>query len=166
MATRDRIDLPPFTEAFESPSGRFRFVLVAVDKWATPRSVGELWEKRRDRYEPLWSRALPHGYRPRFVLVDDQGRVALLDEWINVPTRHAVTVLGRDNRVVAAYAFEDVERALGVPGSKVVRMAKHGAWIAAPPVLDGAASRVTVQSAGRLISIDLETGHLSAADQQ
>src|SRR5262245_9840853 len=87
----DRITLPPASREFTSPSGKFVLVVSTKDSWKSPRATGELFSAGANR-TLLWSRELPQEYGPRFALVNDQGTVLMLDEWINVNTRYAILV--------------------------------------------------------------------------
>lgn len=154
----DRIALPPDSETFGSPSGRFRFQLTAAPSWNPRRSTGRL--VRRDDGGTQWERELPHAFRPRFVVVDDTGHVALFDEWLNVRSRRAISVLDADGRELARYGFDDVAKLLGATELTITRLAHHGWWMASRPVQD-ASGRVRVESGGRVIVLDMASGRLS-----
>jgi hypothetical protein len=153
----DWIALPPAREEFSSPGGSFLFALTVTEK----RSVGELFEVRADRREFRFRRDLPHEYRPRFAAVSDEGHVLLLDEWINIASRYAVMVLDAKNEVVAEHDFHAVANALGVPGSEIVPLARHGSWLQSPPSLGPGEETATVEAAGKVLRINLRDGTLS-----
>lgn len=161
--TADRITLPDTRREFASPSGRVVFVVSTRDGWASPRATGELFSVRGPGRTLLWSRELPQQFGPRFVLLDDLGTVLLLDEWINVRSPSAVLLIDRTGRIVAQHGTDAVQAALQVPMADVVRMARHGWWISAPPRLEPAGGSAEVETAGKLVRIRLRDGQLSVA---
>ncbi len=160
-AATDSIPLPPTREELFSPSKNYVFVLSTPDNWKSKKAVGELFQVTTNTRKRLWTRLLPHEYRPRYVLVGSEGQVLLLDEWINVKSRYAVMLLSRENHLVAQHDFDAVRNLLDVPVAKVVRMAKYGWWIASPPTLDTSGEIVRVEAAGKVLIIHLCNGYLS-----
>jgi len=164
----DRIPLPPQKREFTSPSGNYVFVVSNADQWRSNQTAGELLavsgaasgEARRS----LWSRVLPQGFGPRFVLLNDRGQVLLLDEWINIKSRHAAVLLNRENEVVVQHDFDAVQAVLQIPAAEIVRRSKHGWWIAAPPSLEPSGEVVRVETAGKTLLIGLADGQLSLLD--
>ena len=157
----DYIPLPLAREEFLSPARNYVFVLSSPDNWKSRKAVGELFQVTADTRKLLWTKPLPQEYRPRYVLVGIQGQVLLLDEWINIKSRYAVMILNRENRLVAQYDFDAVQRILGVSKAKIVKMARHGWWITSPPTLDASGERARVETAGKVLNIRLRDGHLS-----
>lgn len=111
-----------------------------------------------DRREILWSRDLPQHFGSRYVRVNDRGSVLMLDEWTNVRSRFAVLLVDRHNREVARHDTDAVRAALSVTPAEMVRKAKHGVWITAPPVLPGDGKAATVEAGGRTLAIGLADG--------
>ena len=159
----DSISLPPEREEFISPNQRYVLVLSTSDGWHSKRAIAELFEREADRRTLLWSRTLLHEYRPRYAIVGSQGNVLLLDEWINVKSRFAVVILSRDNHLVAQYNLDAVQEILDVPMSDIVQQATRGWWITAPPTLSSTRDRAYVETAGRHLVVDLQTGSLSVS---
>lgn len=157
----DSIRLPPVQSEFFSPARNYAFVLFTPDKWKSRQAVGKLFQVTANSRKLLWTRLLPHEYRPRYVLVGNRGQVLLFDEWINVRSNYAVMELNHENRLVAEYDFDAVQRILGVPVKRVVEMARHGWWISAPPTLDASGEKARVEAAGKVLTIHLCNGHLS-----
>jgi hypothetical protein len=156
----DRITLPPTSREFTSPSGKFVFVVSTKDSWKSRRATGELFSAGSNRML-LWSRELPQEFGPRFALVNDQGTLLMLDEWINVNTQYAILVVDRDNKQVAQHSTDAVQLTLQVPMNQVVQMAAHGWWIQAAPTLVPTGDTALVRTAGKLLAIGLDTGVLS-----
>ena len=159
----DYIALPPAQQEVSSPQGQYVFVLSTPDNWASKQAVGELFEVPDGRRQSLWTRILPHEYGPRYVLVSDQGQVLLLDEWINVASRQAVMVLSRENILVAQHHFDAMQALLNVPRASIVAQASSGWWITSPPTLNSADETARVETAGKVLMINLEDGELSVA---
>ncbi len=65
-------------------------MLSSADHWQTRSALAELQLRLGSELKPLWHKVLPQEHGPRHVLVLDSGAVVLMDEWINVPSRHAV----------------------------------------------------------------------------
>jgi hypothetical protein len=157
----DFIPNPPAREEFFSPDRTYVFVLSTPDNWESRKAVGELFHVAADTRKLLWTRPLPHEFRPRYVLVGSKGQVLLLDEWVNIKSRYAVMVLNREDHLVAQHDFDAVQKVLGVPVARVVEMARHGWWIMSPPILDASGERTRVEAAGKVLTIRLSDGHLS-----
>ncbi len=157
----DRMRLPPPREEFSSPSGSFVFVVSSPDDWKSWTSTGELSRVDGGNRRSLWARPLPQKYRPRFVVVGNGGEVLLLDEWLNLKSASAVMLLDAGNRVVALHPFDDVRKILDVPTAQIVRAARYGFWISAPPRLDPSGETVLVDAAGNTVVINLRDGALS-----
>lgn len=163
VVATDTVPPPPVREEFFSPARDYVFALSTPDHWKSSKSVGELFQVAGNTRNLLWTRPLPHEFRPRYVLVGSTGHVLLLDEWINVSSRYAVMILDRDSQLVAQYDFDSVQRVLGVPVSKVTEMARHGWWIMSPPTLEPSGERARVGAAGKVLTIRLSDGDLSLA---
>lgn len=159
----DRITLPDARREFTSPSGRFAFVVSTRDAWQTSRGNAELFSVAGSTRTLLWSGELSQQYGPRFVIVSDAGTVVMLDEWINVSTPHAVVLRDQNNRTLAQHSTDAVQATLMVPMNDVVRLAKYGWWISAPPVLSSGGDAVRVEAAGKVLTIRLPDGQLSAS---
>ena len=157
----DIVPMPPERKEFASPAGDFVFVLFTTDHWRSRKSVGELFQVTQQGRALLWTRHLPHEYRPRYVLLNDNAAVLLIDEWVNIKSRYAVMLLDRDNHVVAQHDLDAVLKVLGVPIATVTQLARHGWWIVSPPVLDAAGEHATVETAGKTLTIRLRDGHLT-----
>ena len=164
VTASDILKEPPSREAFLSAGGCFEFVVTMKGEskeWATSGSSGSLFRTGGKDAGQLWEVDLPQAYRPRFAVVNDDGYVVLLDQWINVIGPHAVTVLGPDGRTIASHGFNDVANAVGIAGRDIVPKAKHGAWMAALPEADIASNAVRVAVGDRQLVIRFETGALS-----
>jgi len=159
----DRITLPDVRREFRSPSGRFAFVVSTRDGWKSLRGTGELFSIMGSVHTPLWARELPQQFGPRFVLISDLGTVLMLDEWINVKSQYAVLLIDRNNRTVKQHDADAVQAAVQVPANDIVRMAKHGWWVSAPPSLNSAGDAARVETAGKILTIRLSDGQLSVA---
>ena len=160
----DFIAFPPTHQEFSSPDGKYVFVLSTVDNWTSKQAIGELFEGGDEGRQSLWQYTLPHEYGPRYVLVSSQGQVLLLDEWINIASRQAVMLLSRENAVLAKYSFDTLQKILAVPRASIVAMARYGWWIASPPTLDQSGETAKVETAGKVLVIDLENGELSVVE--
>jgi hypothetical protein len=161
----DRIPLPPVREEYFSPSGSYMFVVSTADDWKSMQSSGDLFSIDGGTRKLLWSRVLPQNYRPRFVLVGNQGEVLLLDEWMNVKSPYAVVVLDNKNHVIAQYDFDAIQKILDIPEAKIVRMAKHGWWITSPPKLNASEGIALIEAAGKIVTVRLHDGRLSLKQQ-
>ncbi len=161
VTANDYVPVPPAREEFFSPARDYLFVLSTPDGWKSRKAVGELFQVAAGTRKLLWTRALPQEFRPRYVLVGSQGQVLMVDEWANVKSRYAVMIVNREDRLVAQYDFDAVQRTLGVPVAKVVEMARHGWWIMSPPTLDAPHESARVEAAGKVLSIRLSDGRIS-----
>jgi hypothetical protein len=161
----DYVPPPPVRAEYASATGKYIFVVATSDNWQTRRSSGSLYETAKPGPRLLWTRALPHEWRPRHVVVSDAGNVLLLDEWANIASRVAVMLLSRANHVIAVHDYAAILRVLEMPAAKVARAATLGTWIQAPPAVVGDGSTVTVAAAGKVVGIDLSDGRLFVAPQ-
>ena len=157
----DRIDLPPASREFSSPGERYVLVLELPGLPNDKRARARLYRSADGQREPIWENPLPHEYGPRHALVDARGSVLLVDEWINVASRHALMLFDSAGREVAHYSFDDVVRVLGVERREVSPHAKLGVWMTTPPVLDGERGVVNIETSGKVLSVRLSDGRLS-----
>ncbi|MBW4482483.1 MAG: hypothetical protein KME14_08065 [Tildeniella torsiva UHER 1998/13D] len=161
VSTADRISLPPVRGEFSSPNQRYVLVLSTPDDWQSKHAIAELFEQEGTQRNLLWSRSLAHEYGPRYAIVGSQGNVLLLDEWINVKSRFAVVVLSRENQPLAQYDLDTIQEVLAVPMSEVVQRATRGWWITSPPTLNSSGDQAFIETAGKHLVVDLQTGSLS-----
>ncbi len=177
MLSSDRIDLPPESREAASPSGRFVLSVSTPDAWKSKTATAELVEVDGDERRVVWTRKLPHEYGPRFTLVTDEGTVILLDEWINVASSRAITVIHPSGihpsgihpsgihpsgNVIAQHAFAAIPEVLWIPGRELVAAARHGLWMTNPPTLGDDGKSVRAESGGRTLVIDAADGSLRA----
>ncbi len=160
----DRIALPPERREVASPDGHFVLVLATADGWKTPQGSAALYRARPAGRELVWQRDLSHHHGPRRALVSEQGEVLLADEWINVPSRYALTLIAPDNRLLASYPVEQVFAVLGVPLPEITAHAKAGPWITDGPVLSADGKSALITAGGRTLEVRLSDGKLSVRD--
>ncbi|KQW45357.1 hypothetical protein ASD88_10540 [Pelomonas sp. Root662] len=160
----DRITLPPEYEARSSPSARcvLELKLRPAANPHVARTTATLLEVSAASRKVVWTRDLPHRPRPRFAFVSDKCQVVLLDEWLNVRSALAVTVIDKNNRTLAVHDLEAVRMALDLPIGSLAAKARHGVWIQAPPVLGVQGDAVEVATGGRTLVIQLRDGALSS----
>jgi hypothetical protein len=158
MAT-DSIRQPPVRQTIEAAP--YQFNVVASDRWQTPMAKGEFYEGDH----LLWQQDLPHQYGPRYSLIGQQGQVLLIDEYINVASPYALTVIAPDGQVTAQYSFDDIQSTLAVPRADIVRQAASGWWVSAPPTLSADGQTALIATGGTRLQVDLATGRISASPQ-
>lgn len=151
----DRITRPPVRQTFTA--GPYQLVITATDSWQTPAATSKLYEGGTLR----WQKALPHQYGPRFSLLSPQGQVLLVDEFINVASPHALSVIDAEGKTIAQLSFDEVKTALNLPAAELTRQATSGWWVSAPPVLNAAGDRAFISTGGTTLEVDLATGSLS-----
>jgi hypothetical protein len=145
----DRIDVPPIERQFRSLSGGFVLTVNAVDAWKTPFARATL---RNAAGAVQWEKQLPHHHGPRRALVTAGGRVLLVDEWINVASKYALTLIARDGTTVAAYSAEQA----------ITSHARFGPWRAAGPNLSADGRSADFSAGGKRLSLRLSDGRLTA----
>lgn len=170
VESADRISHPPVRQS--SAAGAYELVVVASDDWRTPLANLQLYKDG----SMLWQKALPHQYGPRFFSVTPKGQVLLLDEYINVASAYAITLLDETGTEVAQYSFDDIQQVLAVAPAELTRQASGGLWISAAPVVSevngaageggeaGLGDRAQVKTGGTTLEVDLTTGKLSRRD--
>jgi hypothetical protein len=157
----DRIFLPPERREVSSPAGSFVLVLATADGWKTPRGSAELYRVGSTGRQLIWKRDLPHYHGPRRALVSDKGEVLLADEWINVVSRYALTVIAPENRTVATYTAEQVFATLAIPPREITSHAKAGPWITEGPVFSPDGKSALITAGGRTLEVRLSDGKLT-----
>ena len=148
----DRLAYPPLRQTFTS--GIYRLVISAEDDWKTPLTQAKLFNGDT----VLWEQALPHQYGPRFVLISPQGNVLLLDEFINVASPHAITLINTKGQVIAQHSFKNIQTTLNRSTADLTKQATTGWWISAAPTLIELENCAIVRTGGTTLAIDLETG--------
>lgn len=161
----DSISLPPTKQTFTS--GDYQLVIEAAapnstnqlqtDQWQTEAAIAYL--NKNDMLQ--WEKALPHAYGPRFVVLNTDGQTLLLDEFINVASPYAITLISATGKQVAQYSFEDIEATLSLPTASITQQATSGWWISAPPALSQHEEHVFIQTGGRQLMVELVTGELT-----
>ncbi len=154
-ASPDRIARPPLRQTFTHAP--YQLVISARDSWQTPLTTGQLYEGSALR----WQKDLPHEYGPRFALVSPAGQVLLLDEFINVASPYALTLLNPNGEIVMQRSFDDVQKALHLSPAALTRQAVSGWWISAPPRLSAQGDHALIKTGGTTLEVDLTTGTLS-----
>lgn len=161
MAVGDKIDLPPERREFSSPSGVYSLTATTADGWKTPRAALELYGRRADgRALPLWKHVFPHHHGPRRALVSDRGEVLLVDEWINVLSKYALTLVGPDGRTIAEYTAQAVVERLGVGWAQISLHAKLGPWLSEEPTESPDGRFALISAGGRLLTVEFAGGRL------
>ena len=158
----DARQLPPATREFLSPSGQFALVLASADHWKTHYAEATLAAVNGVRRQPLWQQTLPHEKGPRRVLVMDSGAVLLLDEWINVPSRHAFMLISPEGKTLAHYSIDELIAKLGVSRRTIADNGKLGIWLSSTPVVKPDGMTVEFRAGGRGLLLELSDGRLSA----
>jgi hypothetical protein len=155
----DRISHPPVRQSFAAAP--YELVVSATDDWRTPLAHIELYKDET----LLWQKNLPHGYGPRFALVNTQGQAVLFDEYINVGSPYAIMLMDVSGTEVVQYSFDDIKQWLAdVALSDITRQSFSGLWISAAPVLDAGGDRALVKTGGTTLELDMTTGQLIRRD--
>ena len=160
----DRIVLPPTRRVFHSPSGRFQLTIGSDDGWQTRHATGTLHDLSGPAPALCWRQTLPQTQGPRHALVTDQGASVLIDDWINVPSPHALVLIDRSGRQLASYTIDAIIATLGVARGAVAAQGRLGIWLSAEPVLSANGSTLVLASGGRQLVLRLSDGALSATD--
>lgn len=160
----DRISLPPARREFASPSGRYLLAITSDDSWQTRRTTGALLDRSGTLPFLCWRQPLPQTQGPRHVLVTDQGASVLIDDWINVPSPHALVLVNRDGQQLASFSIDALITLLAVPRRTVAAHGRLGIWLSAPPVLSADGGQLWLASGGRQLILRLADGALSATD--
>ena len=162
---KDAIVLPPAKRTFASPSGNFALTLSSLDGWKTFQATAELVAIDGAVRRSIWRQTLPHEKGPRHVLVLNSGAVILIDEWINVPSRHALMLIDAQGKTLAHYSIDELISVLGVARGIVGANGKLGVWLSEMPTPNAAGTLLNLRSAGRWLRLDLASGRVTAADQ-
>lgn len=147
---------PPEIRSVDSPDGAYRLMLQNL-----PGGTAATLHAARDRDVVLWQRDLPHQFGPRVAFVGACGTVALLDEWINVFTDHAIEVVDVNGDTLNSYSTDDIATFLKRPRSRLAAEAKFGPWMMGVPKLSGDAESVLVPMGDETLSISLTDGSIS-----
>ena len=85
----------------------------------------------------------------------------MLDEWSNLPPRHALLLLDAQGRRRAHYNFDELVGVLAQPRTAVAQHAVFGAWLAELPRWSADGHRLLLPAAGRTLVLQLADGRLS-----
>ncbi len=153
LFAQDAMNPPPAERTFSSPNHHYTLT-VRGSEVVLRTSAGKL----------VWQKILPHEQGPRDVLVTNDGHTVLADEWINIASKHALTLVDRAGGAIAHFSAEEIFQTLGVPKRDVVAKASHGVWITDGPTVSVDGKSVTFHSGGRILTLRLADGHLSVSD--
>ena len=98
------------------------------------------------------------------MVVTDSGAVVLMDEWINVPSRHALMLLAPNGNELAHLGIDGLVRLLGVPRRTVSDHGRLGIWMSSAPALSADGRAVIFASGGRQLMLSLADGQVSAVN--
>ena len=93
--------------------------------------------------------------------VADSGAVILFDEWINVPSRHALMLIDPGNTILAHDSIDQLIAILGVARSTISANARLGAWLSGMPMFNADGTGVEFQAGGHSLALRLADGNLS-----
>lgn len=163
-ASIDRLTQPPVAQSFTN--GPYTLVVEAVDSWRSPTAKATLTKAEATGDETLvWQKELPQQYGPRFSLVSSTGNVVLFDEYINVASPYAISLIDPTGNTIARYSFDDIQQTLAtVSRADLTRQAASGWWISSGPTLDAAEQSALITTGGTTLEVDLATGELSRQD--
>lgn len=150
----DRLAHPPIRQTFTT--GPYKLIISAENNWESPLAEAQLLQNNT----PLWKAALPHQYGPKFVLINPNGNVLLLDEFINVASPHAITLINSQGSTIAQYGFEDIQTTLKLSTAELTQQATTGWWISTAPRLIDSGNCAVIATGNTLLEINLETGIL------
>ena len=97
-------------------------------------------------------------------MVTDNGAVILFDEWINVPSRHALMLIDVRNNTLADYSIDQLIAVLGVSRPVVAAHAEQGVWLGGAPALGADGATVHFRSGGHGLELAITDGSLSVTD--
>jgi hypothetical protein len=158
MTAQDAIDLPPLERRVASRSGADTLILRAIDNWKSPFVVATLASATG---RVVWEQQLPHQHGPRRALVTDDGHVLLVDDWINVVSPRAITLLDPTGKTVVTHSAQDIFQLLAVPLRSITEHARFGAWLTDGPTLAPDARTASFRAGGRSFAISLVDGRIS-----
>ena len=158
-SAKDRLAHPDKTQTFTN--GGYQLTLNATDDWESPTVSAKLYENGTLR----WQQTLPHQYGPRFVQLSSAGQTILFDEYINVASDYAITLVDTDGGVMVTYSFDDILRLLQSANPDLTRaditaQATAGWWISGAPDIDGAETYAYIPTSGDVLWLDLMSGEL------
>ena len=151
----DRRITPEEERKFQSPNGKIVLVVATLDHWKTREPIASLFEGKKE----LWKMKLPHSHGPRAVSVTNSGVVVIFDEWINIASDHAVSVISKSGRKNQVWSYKDVQTILEVTNAKLTSTAKFGPWMSSMPWVSG--DLVQIQAAGMILTVDTKTNRIS-----
>lgn len=159
QGTLDRRDLPPVERNFVCPSGSFVLRIFSDQGWKSREAIAELRKGKKQ----IWRRTLPHSFGPRDAVVLSSGRVVLFDEWINVASKVAISLLDERGQTVATFSYAEVKRISEQTSKDLTRGAAlgpyhKGAWLSSRPVVSG--NLVVVSAGNAPLTLDCQTGAL------
>jgi len=157
---KDAIDLPPAVREFQSPNGKFVLTLSNSDNWTTRFVCAQFDAVSGPSRRRLWKQVLPHEHGPRQVYLTDAGAVVLIDEWINIPSRHALMLIDHNGQTLAHQSLDALIRILGVQRQAITVHARLGVWLMAHPVISTNGAVMSIPVENRSLDLKLTTGHL------
>jgi hypothetical protein len=154
------MSLPPPRREFFSKRRDFLFAIVNHDRWKSGRVRGELFRIQGNRRYRLWTRALPHFYGPRYVLVTERGNVLLVDEWFHQPNDHTLSLLDHRDFPIARYSFSRLIELTDI--DRLAKMYETDAReVFGAPTVDELEDKANIALWDKKIVIDLNTGAIA-----
>lgn len=96
-------------------------------------------------------------------MVANSGAVALIDEWINIPSKHALMLVSALGTTLAHYPLDELITTLGVSRRTITEHNKLGVWLSRMPVFNSHESTLMLAAGGRGLSLDMASGRLTVS---
>lgn len=108
----------------------------------------------------LWNHELNHRIGPRYAFIGESGSIVLVDEWINVFSPVAITVINAKGKQVAVYSTDEIARFLNIPRKELAHSATVGPWMQGAPFLRAGEQKVVIPMTELELLVDMPSGRL------
>jgi hypothetical protein len=96
-------------------------------------------------------------------MVANSGAVVLIDEWINIPSKHALMLVSPMGATLAHYPLDELITTLGVSRRTITEHNGLGIWLSRMPVFNTDESTLMLAAGGRGLSLDMASGSLTVS---
>lgn len=125
--------MPDEVRTFCSPSKKCVLTIRTLDHWRTPRPQATLTVEGSE----VWESAIQNWHGPKTACVTNKGNVVLFDEWPNIKSELAVTLISDKGKSKKVWTFDQIRSIAKASSDDITAFAKIGNWLGGLPAVKG-----------------------------
>ncbi len=123
--------MPDEVRTFCSPNKKCVLTIKTLDHWKTPRPQASLSVDGSQ----VWIFVIQNWHGPKTASVTNTGNVVLFDEWPNIKSDLAVTLISDKGKAKRVWTFDQVRSIANASANDITQNAKIGNWLGGMPAV-------------------------------